>query len=293
MPEEVKAGKAAENTAAPAKKTTRPDFATFGGLLLAVGGIVGGLLIEGGAISDIAQYTAAIIVLGGTIGAVMVSMPMRVITGAVKRFVGIFFEKASAPDEVVERLIDYASRARRGGIVSLEQEADHITDPFLRKALNLAVDGTDLQELRRMLELEISLSEHHVEQEAKVFESAGGYAPTVGIIGAVLGLIQVMKNLSNIDEVGHGIAVAFVATVYGVGVANLLFLPAANKIKARAQEETQIRELILEGVVAIVEGLNPKLIRSKLEAFAHQRQETKTEKTKKAPAAKAQLQPGA
>ena len=139
---------------------------------------------------------------------------------------------------------------------------------FLKKALTLAVDGTDLQEIRNMLELEMSLAEHHAEAEAKVYESAGGYAPTVGIIGAVLGLIQVMKNLANIDEVGHGIAVAFVATVYGVAVANLFLLPAANKIKARAHAETQRREMILEGVSGIVEGLNPKLVQAKLEAFA-------------------------
>ena len=135
-------------------------------------------------------------------------------------------------------------------------------------ALTLAVDGTDLQEIRKMLELEIGLEEHHAEAEAKVFECAGGYSPTVGIIGAVMGLIQVMKNLANIDEVGHGIAVAFVATVYGVGLANLFFLPAASKIKARINAEIQRKELILEGVSGIVEGLNPKLIRAKLEAFS-------------------------
>ena len=127
----------------------------------------------------------------------------------------------------------------------------------------------DMQELRAMMELEIALDQHSAEAEAKVFENAGGYAPTVGIIGAVLGLIQVMKNLANIDEVGHGIAVSFVATVYGVGAANLLFLPSATKIKSRAQVETQRKELILEGVCGIVEGLNPKLLRSKLEPFVH------------------------
>src|SRR5206468_7981832 len=133
---------------------------------------------------------------------------------------------------------------------------------FLRKALNLAVDGTDLDVIRKTMELQISLEEHHAEQEAKVFESAGGYAPTIGIIGAVLGLIQVMKNLANIEEVGHGIAVAFVATVYGVGAANLVLLPAANKIKARISAEVQRKTLIIEAVSGIVEGLNPKLIRS-------------------------------
>jgi hypothetical protein len=161
----------------------------------------------------------------------------------------------------------YATKARKNGLVSLEDEALAIEDPFLRKALNLAVDGTDLQDIRKMLELEIALEEHHAEAEAKVFDSAGGYSPTIGIIGAVMGLIQVMKNLANIDEVGRGIAVAFVATVYGVAAANLFFLPAASKIKARATGETQRKELILEGVSGIVEVLNPKLIRIKLEAF--------------------------
>jgi chemotaxis protein MotA len=262
------AGVVATAPPAKAKASRRPDIATFAGLIVALMGIVGGLLLEGGAIADIAQYTAALIVLGGTIGAVMVSVPLKTLKGAAGQFARVFFERSMANDALIDELIDYASRARRSGIVSLEREADTVQDPFLRKALNLAVDGTDLQELRRMLELEIALAEHQVEEEAKVFEAAGGYAPTIGIIGAVMGLIQVMKNLSDIDAVGHGIAVAFVATVYGVGVANIVFLPAAAKIKARGHEETQRKELILEGVVGIVEGLNPKLIRSKLEAFA-------------------------
>ncbi len=138
----------------------------------------------------------------------------------------------------------------------------------MRKALGLAVDGTDLDVLRRMMDLEITMDEHRAEAEARVYESAGGYAPTVGIIGAVLGLIQVMKHLENIEEVGRGIAVAFVATVYGVASANLFFLPAANKIKARLHETLHVKELMLEGVCSIVEGLNPKLIRVKLSAFA-------------------------
>ena len=246
----------------------RPDIATFAGFLLAIGGLVGGLLLEGGEISDIAQYTAAIIVLGGTIGAVLVATPLPVALGAMKQMMAVFFDKAVTPDSTIEEIIGYATKARKNGIVSLEQDADAVEDPFLRKALNLAVDGTDLQELRKMMELEISLEEHHAESEAKVFEAAGGFAPTIGIIGAVMGLIQVMKNLENIEEVGHGIAVAFVATVYGVGLANIIFLPAANKIKARVHKEIMIKELVLEGVVGIVEGLNPKLIRSKLEAYA-------------------------
>jgi chemotaxis protein MotA len=207
------------------------------------------------------------IVLGGTAGAVMVSTPMHVLTGAARRFIGVLMDGTVSYPSLIEELIGYATKARKQGLVSLEQQALVIEDPFLYKALNLAVDGTDIQEIRKMLELEVDLQESHADAEAKVFENAGGYAPTVGIIGAVLGLIQVMKNLANIDEVGHGIAVSFVATIYGVGLANLLLLPAAAKIKTRARAETRRRELILEGVCGIVEGLNPKLIRMKLEAF--------------------------
>ena len=243
------------------------DFSTIGGIGLAFSAIIGGLLLEKGSIRDIAQYTAAIIVFGGTAGAVMVSTPTAVLRGAVKRLGSMFREDETDPRKLIEQLIDLSSRARRSGLVSLEQTAQGVREPFLKKGLGLAVDGTDLQEMRKMLELEISVGEHCAECEAKVFESAGGYAPTIGIIGAVMGLIQVMKNLANIDEVGHGIAVAFVATVYGVAASNILFLPAAAKIKARIQHESQMRELMLEGVLGIAEGLNPKLLENKLEAF--------------------------
>jgi chemotaxis protein MotA len=256
-----------QEAASPKKSSTRPDFGTLGGIVLAFAGIVGGLILEKGSIKDISQVTAALIVLGGTFGATLVNTPLHVVISAIGRLKAVFFEHSSSAEATIEEIIRYATKARKNGLVSLEAEAEQITDPFLRKAVTLAVDGTDLQEIRKMLELEISLREHHGEAEAKVFESAGGYSPTIGIIGAVLGLIQVMKNLSNIDEVGHGIAVAFVATVYGVAAANIFLLPAANKIKARNQQESQMRELIVEGVSGIVEGLNPKLIRSKLEAY--------------------------
>jgi len=273
--------KDAPNKAASKKSGGKPDFATIGGLVLAVGGIMGGLMLEGGKAKDVAQVTAAIIVLSGTIGAVMVTTPLRTLLGAVKKMGLVFFEQSHNPQAIVEEIIGYASKARKSGIVSLEHEANSIQDPFLRKALNLAVDGTDLQIIRQTMELEISMEEHHGEAEAKVFESAGGYAPTIGIIGAVLGLIQVMKNLSNIEEVGHGIAVAFVATVYGVGTANLFFLPAGNKLKARMQQAIQNKELMLEGVAGIVEGLNPKLIQCKLEAYLSQSHDPKSAKAAK------------
>ena len=139
-----------------------------------------------------------------------------------------------------------------------------IKDPFLKKALMLAVDGTEPQELRKMMELELDKQEEHGEKLSQVFESAGGFAPTVGIIGAVLGLIQVMQHLDDITEVGRGIAVAFVATIYGVGAANILFLPSAGKIKIKLREEQVLREMTLEGVISILEGINPRMLETKL-----------------------------
>jgi chemotaxis protein MotA len=255
-------------TPAPSSQARlRPDFATLGGIGLALAGILGGLILERGSILDIAQGTAFLIVIGGTLGAVLVTTPMAVVVRAFQGLGGVFLERTGATSAVIEVLIHFATKARKNGIVSLETEAGEIADPFLRKALNLAVDGTDLQELRKMMETDISLGEHVAEAEAKVWESAGGYAPTIGIIGAVLGLIQVMKHLEDIKEVGHGIAVAFVATVYGVGSANIFFLPAANKLRARMRDGTLNKEMILEGVIGIVEGLNPTLIRQKLEAY--------------------------
>ncbi len=245
----------------------KPDLATLGGLLVAIGGILGGLLLEGGKLEDVKQVTAAMIVLGGTFGAVMVTTPTKVLLSAVKRLATVFFDRSIDPKATIEEIIEYATQARRSGIVSLEQRANQVQDRFLRKALGLAVDGTDLQQLRKMMELDLSVLEHRGDAEAKVYEAAGGYSPTIGIIGAVLGLIQVMKHLADIDEVGRGIAVAFVATVYGVGAANLFFLPVAQKIKARVHGLVQLQELMLEGVSGIVEGMNPKLLRTKLEAY--------------------------
>jgi chemotaxis protein MotA len=249
---------------------SRPDVSTALGMIVAVGGIAGGLFLEGGKWRDLSSPSAALIVLGGTFGAVMVTTPLDVLKRAIKRLGLVFFARVEATGEAIDDIIGFATKARKQGIVALEDEAQSIADPFLRKAMNLAVDGTDLQDLRKTMELEIGIEEQRGEEEAKVFEAAGGYAPTIGIIGAVLGLIQVMKKIQNTDEVGAGIAVAFVATVYGVGSANLFFLPAANKIKARLHRSIQTRELMLEGVVAIVEGLNPKLIRIKLDAFLHE-----------------------
>ncbi|HXF27955.1 MAG TPA: flagellar motor protein [Bryobacteraceae bacterium] len=249
------------------KSGGRVDFASVGGILIAIAGIVGGLIMEGGKVRDIAQITAALIVLGGTFGAVMLNTPAPVLFRSLRRLRGVFASTSPGTRETLSVIFNYAAKARRTGLVSLEKDALSEPDPFLRKSLNLAIDGADLKDIRAMMELEIDIEEQRAEQEAHVFESAGGYSPTIGIIGAVLGLIQVMKNLANIDQVGHGIAVAFVATIYGVALANVFLLPVANKIKTRARQETEAKQMMLEGVAGIVEGLNPKLIRSKLEAY--------------------------
>jgi chemotaxis protein MotA len=256
-----------EKAAKPVRTPTRPDLATIAGIALALSGIIGGLILEKGKIQDIVQGTAAMIVLGGTIGAVLVTTPLPVFMRALKGLGSVFFGPVVSTTETIDAIVQFSSKARRNGIVSLETETHNIADPFLRKALSLAVDGTDLQELKKMMEIDIVTREQSAEAEAKVWEAAGGYAPTIGIIGAVMGLIQVMKHLEDIKEVGHGIAVAFVATVYGVGSANIFFLPAANKLRARMRDVTMLRELALEGVIGIVEGLNPTLIRLKLNGF--------------------------
>ncbi len=201
------------------------DKASLGGIILALGGILAGLLLEGGNLGQILQPTAA------------------------------------------RQLVQYAQKARREGIVSLDAELPQIEDSFLKKSLMLAVDGTEPQELRKMMELELDNQAEYEEQVPQVFESAGGFAPTVGIIGAVLGLIQVMQHLDKIDEVGRGIAVAFVATIYGVGSANLLYLPMAGKMKLRIREEQIMREMTLEGVASILEGMNPRMLETKLLGF--------------------------
>jgi chemotaxis protein MotA len=198
----------------------------------------------------------------------MITTPLPILIRAAKQVSSVIFGKVQETNEIIEEIIGFATRARKNGIVSLEQDAELIRDPFLKKALGLAVDGIESNKIRDIMELEIEVFEQKAEAEAKVFESAGGYAPTIGIIGAVLGLIQVMKNLADIDEVGRGIAVAFVATIYGVAAANIIFLPVANKLKARAKEAVQLREMMLQGVLSIAEGLNQKLIRMQLEAYA-------------------------
>jgi chemotaxis protein MotA len=253
----------------PSKKPrSRPDFASLIGIAIALAGIVGGLLLEKGSILDVTQLTAAMIVLGGTLGAVLVTTPLPIVLRAFRAVGGVFFEPRASTAALVESLVYLATSARKNGIVSLEIEVEELSDPFLRKAMGLAVDGTDLQELRHMMEIDLAVMEHNGEEEAKVWESAGGYSPTIGIIGAVMGLIQVMKHLEDIKVVGHGIGVAFVATLYGVGAANIFFLPIAAKLRARLREAALLKEMTLEGVAGISQGQNTTMIRMKLESYS-------------------------
>lgn len=246
---------------------SRVDKASVAGVLLGLTGIVGGLLLEGGTVSQILQPTAAMIVFGGTAGAVLMQFPLSVVNGAVRRLAAVFLEPSVKLDSSLELLVGLANIARRYGIVSLEAELAAIEDPFTKKVVMLAVDGTEPQELRKIAELEMENQCEREERLPQVFESAGGFSPTIGIIGAVLGLIQVMQHLDKIDQVGRGIAVAFVATIYGVGAANLLLLPAAGKLRIRLREEQTKREMVLEGVISILEGMNPRMLRMALRSF--------------------------
>jgi chemotaxis protein MotA len=232
-----------------------------------VGGIVAGLVLEGGSVYEILQPTAAMIVFGGTLGATLISHPLGVVVSAARQTLAMFNERSHNLDDVIGGIVDLAQEARRNGIISLEKKLNDIPDRFMRKAVTLAVDGTESKDLREIMEVEIHQETARREAEAKVLEAAGGYAPTIGIIGAVLGLIQVMKHLENIEEVGKGIAVAFVATIYGVGLANIVLLPGAKRMMSRIERAVVERELMLEGIVCLTEGLNPRLIRFKLDGY--------------------------
>ena len=243
------------------------DFASVGGVLLAIFGILGGLMIEGGSIAQVTQPTAMMIVLGGTMGAVMLQFPLNIFVAALRQFMPVFFFRYKKNEAVVSQLVAFAVKARKSGILSLDDDLATIDDPFLKQALMLAIDGTEPSAVRQIMELELQNKAEFEERVPQVFESAGGFAPTVGIIGAVIGLIQVMQRLDNIALVGRGIATAFVATIYGVGLANLVFLPVAGKLRIRNQEEHLIKEMMLEGVISIQEGMNPRMIEIKLRTF--------------------------
>jgi chemotaxis protein MotA len=243
------------------------DKSTVSGIVIAVGGIGVGLMLDGGKLAQVLQPTAALIVIGGTIGAVMVQFPLRVVLQAFAQLKYVFFSSEPESDTLVQNLLRYAYKARKEGMLSLDGELAKIQDPFLKESLMLAIDGVNAVDLRKMMELQLDYQGEKEERIPKVFEAAGGFAPTIGIIGAALGLIQVMQRLQDINEVGKGIAVAFVATIYGVGSANLLFLPWAGKLRIRLRERQVIQEMTLEAVLAIVEGVNPRALELQLRSY--------------------------
>ncbi|RNC67283.1 MAG: flagellar motor protein [Desulfuromonadales bacterium] len=245
------------------------DIATIIGLCLGLGAVFGGAVLEGLHITALIQPTAALIVLGGTFGATFISFPMKSIIQAAKDVKKVLMPPKDDPEKVVKDIIGYAAKARRNGLISLEQEAQNVKDPFTKKGISLVVDGIDPQKLRETLEIELTYHEEHSKMSAEFFEAAGGFAPTIGIIGAVLGLIHVMGNLSDSSKLGAGIAVAFVATIYGLMVANIICLPFGTKIKHQIKEELLIKSMIIEGLIAIQNGENPHFIEQKLKAFLH------------------------
>jgi chemotaxis protein MotA len=246
------------------------DKASIGGVLLAIAGIVAGLLMEGGNLGQILQPTAALIVFGGTMGAVLLQFPLTTVVAAFRRLTHVFAAPRKHNDQLIKLLIGFANKARRNGVVSLDADLQTIQDPFLKQAVMLAVDGTEPTDLRKIMQVSLDSTTESEERLPAVFESAGGFSPTVGILGAVLGLIQVMQHLDNIQEVGRGIAVAFVATIYGVGIANLFFLPLAGKLRLRVRDDYLRREMMLEGVISILEGMNPRMLEVKLTGFLEQ-----------------------
>jgi chemotaxis protein MotA len=243
------------------------DKATIGGVLLALAGIVAGLLMEGGNLGQILQPTAALIVFGGTLGAVLVQFPLGTVVTAFRGLAHVFTAPRRQNDELILLLLSFANKARHNGVVSLDADLDTIEDPFLKRSLMLAVDGTEPSDLRKIMRVSLDSAMENEDRLPMVFESAGGFSPTIGILGAVLGLIQVMQHLDNMAEVGRGIAVAFVATIYGVGIANLFLLPCAGKMRIRIRDSQQRREMMLEGVISILEGMNPRMLEVKLAGF--------------------------
>ena len=239
------------------------------GIILGIVAIMGGNLIEGGKLSSIVQGSAALIVFGGTIGATFLSFSLKDIMLSAQMLKNVFIEEKLLPDDhaIIKDMVDFASSARQKGILSLDSEMDTIKYSFFRRALRLVVDGIDPNVLLSSLEQDNRTFEEERGRAAKVFEAAGGYAPTIGIIGAVLGLIHVMENLSDPAKLGSGIAVAFVATVYGVASANLLFLPIAKKMVNNVKREIFLREMIIDGVLSIQAGRSPYYLKEHLSSY--------------------------
>jgi len=243
------------------------DFLTIVGAVLAIGAILGGNMLEGGHIGSLLQLTAGVIVLGGTIGAIMVQTPLPIFLRSLKLVIWTIFPPRLAQNEAIEKIVNWSNIARKEGLLGLEPLTESEPEPFSRKGLQLLVDGSEPETIRSILEVELDSQEHMDTQAAKVYEGMGGYSPTIGIIGAVMGLIHVMNNLADPSKLGSGIAVAFVATIYGVGAANIFFLPLGNKLKSYIHKQSKFREMIIEGIIAIAEGENPRNIETKLNGY--------------------------
>lgn len=250
-----------------ATRTARIDVLSLTGLMVAIAAVVIGQHLEGGQLATLVNGPALLIVVGGSIGATMLQSPMPVFVRALKMLGWIFRPPAADPEAAVKQIVNWARIARRDGLLGLENVVGAVPDPFARKGLQLVIDGNEPEAIRETLELDSLARERRDMAGAKVLESMGGYAPTLGILGAVLGLIQVMNNLADPSMLGEGIAVAFVATVYGVALANLVCLPAANKLKALVREESRMQELVMVGVLAIAEGDNPRVVEGRLQGL--------------------------
>jgi len=243
------------------------DILSILGIALAFGAILGGNYLEGGHLSSLMQLTAFLVVAGGTVGAILLQSPMATFMKSLKMAVWIIMAPKMAADEAIEKIVNWSNIARKEGLLGLEALTENEPELFARKGLQLLVDGSEPEVIRNIMEVELGTKEYQDTQAAKVYEGMGGYSPTIGIIGAVMGLIHVMNNLADPSKLGSGIAVAFVATIYGVGLANLFFLPMANKLKSLIHAQTQFREMIIEGVVSIAEGENPRNIETKLQGY--------------------------
>jgi len=243
------------------------DITTIIGMILGLGAVLGGHILEGGHIGALIQPTAAMIVLGGTFGAAFISFSLAVVIKAFKDVIHVFLPPKYDPEKIIKEIVAWSTKARQNGLISLEQDAKNIADPYIRKGLNLIVDGTEPETFRETMETELGTFEEHEKTSPEFFEAAGGYAPTIGIIGAVLGLIHVMENLSDSSKLGAGIAVAFVATIYGLVTANIFCLPVSTKLKQQLKQQVRQKEIILEGLYALQAGANPRIIEEKLRAY--------------------------
>ena len=243
------------------------DILSILGLLIGFGAIIVGQYLEGGHLDTILNAVALLIVLGGTLGAVMLQTPMNTFLRALKMTIWIFKPPQQSAKRLLEKILDWNQIARREGLLRLEAMAMEDTDIFTQKGLQLIADGAEPEIIREILETDLDIMENNDMQAAKVYEAMGGYSPTIGIIGAVLGLIHVMGNLADPSSLGSGIAVAFVATIYGVGLANLLFLPIGNKLKTLVQRRTQLQMMLIDGLISVADGDNPRNIESRLQAY--------------------------